>query len=141
MRPTNRYARRERLKTHARRGWRGFTLIELLMVLAIIALMLTLALPQYFHSIDASKEKILAENLHATRDAIDKFYGDLGRYPESLDELVDKHYLRTLPFDPVTDSATTWHLIAPEEQFPGKVYDLKSGAEGTTLDGRPFDAL
>ncbi|MFT0174477.1 type II secretion system protein [Paraburkholderia mimosarum] len=119
----------------------GFTLIELLIVLSIIALMLTLALPQYFHSIDASKEKILAENLHVTRDAIDKFYGDLGRYPDSLDELVDRHYLRAAPFDPVTDSATTWHIVPPDEQFPGKVYDLKSGAEGATLDGRSFDSL
>ncbi|GAB7536258.1 type II secretion system protein [Burkholderia sp. 22PA0099] len=120
---------------------RGFTLIELLLVLSIIALMLTIALPQYFHSIDSSKEKILAENLHATRDAIDAFYGDAGRYPDSLQELVDKHYLRALPFDPVADSATTWQIIAPEEQFPGKVYDLKSGAQGATQDGRPFDSL
>ncbi|WP_233832798.1 type II secretion system protein [Paraburkholderia sp. ZP32-5] len=119
----------------------GFTLIELLIVLSIIALMLTLALPQYFHSIDASKEKVLAQNLTVTRDAIDKFYGDLGRYPDSLDELVDKHYLRALPFDPVTDSATTWQIVPPDEQFPGKVYDLKSGAEGSTLDGRPFNSL
>ncbi|WP_414443575.1 type II secretion system protein [Burkholderia sp. 22PA0106] len=125
----------------APRRRRGFTLIELLLVLSIIALMLTIALPQYFHSIDSSKEKILAENLHATRDAIDAFYGDAGRYPDSLQELVDKHYLRALPFDPVADSATTWQIIAPEEQFPGKVYDLKSGAQGATQDGRPFDSL
>jgi general secretion pathway protein G len=120
---------------------KGFTLIELLIVLSIIALMLTIAMPQYFHSIDASKEKILAENLHATRDVIDRFYGDLGRYPESLDELVERHYLRTLPLDPVTDSTTTWQIVPPEEQFSGKVYDIKSGAPGTTLDGRPFDSL
>jgi general secretion pathway protein G len=119
----------------------GFTLIELLIVLSIIALMLTVALPQYFHSIDASKEKILAENLRVARDAIDKFYGDLGRYPDSLDELVDKRYLRAPPFDPVTDSATTWHILPPDEQFPGKVYDLQSGAEGATLEGRPFNSL
>ncbi len=119
----------------------GFTLIELLIVLAVIALMLTLALPEYFHSIAASKEKVLAENLHVTRNAIDQFYGDLGRYPESLQELVDKHYLRSLPFDPITDSATTWHIVPPEEQFPGNVYDLKSGAEGTERDGTPYEAL
>jgi general secretion pathway protein G len=110
-------------------------------VLSIVALMLTIALPQYFHSIDASKEKILAENLHATRNVIDKFYGDLGRYPDSLEELVDRHYLRTLPLDPVTDSTSTWQIVPPEEQFPGKVFDIKSGAQGTTLDGRPFDSL
>ncbi|CAM2139381.1 general secretion pathway protein G [Pararobbsia alpina] len=120
---------------------RGFTLIELLLVLAIVSLLLTLALPQYFHSIDASKEKVLAENLLVTRDAIDKFYGDVGRYPDSLDELVDKHYLRALPVDPITDSTTTWIIVAPEEQFPGKVYDIKSGAEGSTLDGQAYGAL
>ena len=124
-----------------RHGPKGFTLIELLIVLSIVALMLTIALPQYFHSIDASKEKILAENLHATRNVIDKFYGDLGRYPVSLEELLDRHYLRTLPLDPVTDSTSTWQIVPPEEQFPGKVFDIKSGAQGTTLDGRPFDSL
>ncbi|MFC0577713.1 type II secretion system protein [Paraburkholderia solisilvae] len=119
----------------------GFTLIELLIVLAIIALMLTLALPEYFHSINSSKEKVLAQNLHVTRIAIDQFYGDQGRYPDSLQELVDKHYLRALPFDPVADSAATWQIVAPEEQFPGNVYDLKSGAEGTNADGTPYGAM
>jgi general secretion pathway protein G len=118
----------------------GFTLIELLIVLAVIALMLTLAVPQYFHSIDASKDKILTENLHVTRNAIDQFYGDLGRYPDSLQELVDKHYLRSLPFDPIAESATAWHIVPPEEQFPGNVYDIKSGAEGTDMNGEPYEA-
>ncbi|HEY3600249.1 MAG TPA: type II secretion system protein [Paraburkholderia sp.] len=118
----------------------GFTLIELLIVLAVIALMLTLAVPQYFHSIDASKDKILTENLHVTRVAIDQFYGDLGRYPDSLQELVDKHYLRSLPFDPVADSATAWHIVPPDDQFPGNVYDIKSGAEGTDPNGEPYEA-
>jgi general secretion pathway protein G len=119
----------------------GFTLIELLIVLAVIALMLTLALPEYLHSVDASKEKILAENLQVTRDAIDKFYGDVGRYPESLQELVDKRYLRSLPVDPITDSTTTWQIVPPQEEFPGNVYDIKSGAPGTDRDGKSFDTL
>ena len=119
----------------------GFTLIELLIVLAIVALMLTLAVPHYFHSIDVSKEKILAENLHATRDAIDKFYGDTGRYPDTLEELVEKRYLRSMPVDPVTDSTTTWIIVPPEEQFKGAVYDLKSGAQGNNHDGTPFGSM
>lgn len=119
----------------------GFTLIELLIVLAVIALMLTIALPQYFHSIDASKEKVLAENLHVTRDAIDKFYGDLGRYPKSLQELVDKRYLRSLPFDPVVGSADSWRIVPPDDQSVGNVYDIKSGAPGTDRDGKPYGEM
>ncbi|CAB3769692.1 type II secretion system protein [Paraburkholderia humisilvae] len=119
----------------------GFTLIELLIVLAIIALLMTLALPEYFHSIDASKEKVLAQNLHVTRIAIDQFYGDLGRYPDSLQELVDKHYLRALPLDPITDSTGTWQIVPPEEPFPGNIYDIKSGAEGTDADGKSYGAM
>ena len=120
---------------------RGFTLIELLIVLAIVALMLTLAVPRYFHSIDLSKEKILAENLHATRDAIDKFYGDTGRYPETLEELVEKRYLRSMPFDPVADSSASWIIVPPDDQFKGAVYDIKSGAQGNNHDGTPFGNL
>ena len=119
----------------------GFTLIELLVVLAIIALLMSLTLPRYFHAIDAAKEKVLAENLRATRDAIDKFYGDTGRYPDSMDELVEKKYLRAPPVDPETESTTTWIVVAPEQQFKGNVYSIHSGAPGSTLDGRPFGEL
>ena len=119
----------------------GFTLIELLVVLAIIALLLTLAVPRYFQSIDASKEAILAENLRITRETIDKFYGDTGRYPDSLDELVEKKYLRALPIDPITESAGTWTIVPPEDTDKGNVYDIKSGAPGNTRDGKPFTGL
>ena len=121
---------------------RGFTLIELLVVLSIIALLLTLAVPRYFHSIDTSKEAVLSENLHIVRETIDKFYGDKGRYPESLDELVSERYLRSLPYDPITGSASTWTIIAPETPgAKGNVYDIKSGASGTTRDGKSFADL
>lgn len=129
-------------------GWRakdisksGFTLIELLVVLAIVALLLTLAVPRYFQSIDASKETVLVENLRAARETIDKFYADSGRYPESLEELVEKKYLRALPVDPITESTTTWMVVAPEDSDKGNVYDIKSGAEGVTRDGKAFSDL
>jgi general secretion pathway protein G len=120
---------------------RAFTLIELLVVLAIIAMLLSLTLPRYFHAIDGAKEKVLAENLRASRDALDKFYGDTGRYPDSIDELVEKRYLRALPVDPETDSTSTWIVVPPGEQFKGNVYDLRSGASGNTADGRAFGDL
>lgn len=116
----------------------GFTLVELLVVMAILGLLLSLAVPRYFHSIDVSKETVLAENLRITREAIDKFYGDTGRYPDSLDELADKHYLRGVPYDPIAGSATAWIIVAPQEGLAGNVYDLHSGAEGAGQDGRPF---
>lgn len=111
------------------------------MVLAIIALLLSVALPRYFQHVDAGKEVVLKENLRATRDAIDKFYSDLGRYPDSLDELVSQHYLRALPIDPVTGSNATWRLVAPDDGVPGAVYDLKSGAAGVDRDGTSFGDL
>lgn len=120
---------------------RGFTLIELLVVLAIVALLLTLAAPRYFRSLDTSKETVLMENLRVVRETIDKFYGDNGRYPESVDELVDRRYLRSLPFDPVTESFSSWILVPPTGSASGKVYDIKSGADGTTRDGRSFKEL
>lgn len=117
---------------------KGFTLIELLVVLAIVAVLLTLVSPAYVQQIDASKETVLRDNLRATRDIIDKFYGDLGRYPESLDELVEKNYLRTLPVDPLTESSDTWQIVDVPTGYNGNVYDLKSSANGTGRNGKPY---
>ena len=118
---------------------RAFTLIELLVVLAIIATLLTLTLPRYFTSVEKSKETVLRENLHVTRDAISKYYGDKGKYPESLEALVQDRYLRSVPYDPVTESKTTWVIVPPEDpQKGGGVYDVKSGAQGKASDGTLF---
>lgn len=117
---------------------RGFTLIELLVVLGIIALLLTLAVPRFFPKVDATKETILADNLRNTRIVIDQYHADTGRYPESLEELVEKRYLRSLPYDPIAESTTTWIIESPEETDTGQVYNLRSGAEGTGRNGIPY---
>lgn len=117
---------------------KGFTLIELLVVLGIIALMLTLAVPRYFPSVDKSKEVVLADNLRSVRQVIDQYYGDTGRYPDSLEQLVEKKYLRSLPFDPVADSDAVWVIIPPEEGGKGGVYNIKSGAPGNDRSGKPY---
>lgn len=117
---------------------KGFTLIELLVVLGIIALMLTLAVPRYFPSVDKSKEVVLADNLRSVRQVIDQYYGDTGRYPDTLEQLVEKKYLRALPFDPVADSDTAWVIIPPEDGGKGGVYNIKSGAPGNDRSGKPY---
>jgi general secretion pathway protein G len=117
---------------------RGFTLIELLVVLAIVALLLTLAVPRFFPSIDAAKETVLADNLRNTRAVIEQYYADTGRYPESLDQLVEKRYLRALPIDPITESSTTWLAVPPEEGLKGNVASIKSGAPGNDRNGKPY---
>ena len=117
---------------------RGFTLIELLVVLGIVALLLTLAVPRFFPSIDGAKETVLLENLRNTRAVIDQYYSDTGRYPDSLDQLVEKKYLPALPYDPVGESDSGWTVVAPEDATRGGVYDLHSSAQGKGRNGKPY---
>ena len=130
--------------TASRRPAAGFTLIELMIVLALIATLLTIALPRYFGNLERSKEAALKQTLAATRDAIDKFFADHGKYPDSLPELVDKRYLRSVPLDPITESTATWTLVpAPDTllakgEIKGELYDLRSGAPGAASDGKPY---
>jgi general secretion pathway protein G len=126
-----------------RRGsGRGFTLIELLVVMAIIALLLTLAAPRYFQSVQRSREAVLKEDLHLMRDAIDKYYADTGKYPATLDDLVTKKYLRRIPVDPITESATTWVIVPPPNKPDSNVvYDVRGGATGKSLTGTPYGEL
>lgn len=123
-------------RPHVRR--RGFTLIELLVVMSIIAMLLALAAPRYFSSVSKSKEAMLKQTLVLTREALDKYYGDNGRYPEDLEMLVSRKYLRKMPFDPVTGSSNTWIVVPPENPEKGVVYDVRSGAEGESREGTPF---
>jgi general secretion pathway protein G len=125
----------------ARRASRGFTLIELLVVLSIVALLLTLAVPRYFSSIDKSKEAVLRENLNQMRESISRYYADKGKYPESLESLAAEKYLRSVPLDPVTESDKTWIIVQPEDPSKGGVVDVKSGAPGKMKDGREFSQL
>lgn len=116
----------------------GFTLIELLVVLAIVALLLTLAVPRYVPRIDGARETILLDNLRNTREVIDQYYSDTGRYPDSLEQLVEKKYLRNVPVDPITDSSATWIVVPPEDGTKGAVYSIKSGAPGNDRSGKPY---
>jgi general secretion pathway protein G len=124
-------------RTHTRTG--GFTLIELLVVMAIIALLLAIAAPRYFSHLDRSKEAALKQTLNVMRDAIDKFHGDHDSYPDTLEELVTRRYLRRLPVDPLTESDNTWVALPPvSEHDRGNVYDVRSGAPGEDINGLPY---
>lgn len=116
----------------------GFTLVELMVVMAIIALLLALAMPRYFNHLERSRETVLKQDLAVMRDAIDKYHGDRGHYPDSLEELVSARYLRMLPVDPITERPDTWQVVAPSGGEAGAVYDIKSGAPGTARDGSTY---
>lgn len=122
-----------------KRSSAAFTLIELLVVLAIIATLLTVAVPRFFKSVDHSKEVALRQDLQIMRDAIDKYYGDTGRYPTTLDELVSRGYLRAIPEDPITQSKTSWRTVLPPTPGETGVYDVKSGAKERAQDGSRYD--
>ena len=124
----------------------GFTLIELLIVITLITILATMGIVQYRNSIQSTKEAVLHTDLFRMRDAIDQYYADKGKYPSSLDSLVSDGYLRKIPEDPITKSADTWTTV-PAEPDPNNpsaepgIYDVKSGAQGTALDGRSYADL
>lgn len=124
----------------AKRSGRGFTLIELIVVMAIVALLASIAAPRYFNSLQKSRETALLASLTTMRDAIDQYAADKGRYPESLQALAEARYLREVPEDPLTASRESWVELPPptDMQAEGRVWDVRSGAAGRSADGRLY---
>lgn len=118
----------------------GFTLIELLVVMAIIGTLLALVSPRYFRSLEHSRETLLRQDLSVIREAIAHFNADLNRYPQNLNELVDRRYLKSIPVDPVTESSETWLSVAPSDPNQSGMYDISSGAEGVASDGTAYNS-
>ena len=122
---------------------RGFTLIELVVVIAIVALLVSIAAPRYFTSVERARENALRSSLAVMRNAIDQFATDRGRYPESLAELVEARYLRKIPDDPVTGRRDSWVAVdpPPDGTVPGRVADVRSGAAGRSGGGELYADL
>lgn len=116
---------------------KGFTFVELMVVMAIVALLLTIAMPRYFAGLQRAKEAILREDLATMRDAIGHYHGDKGVYPLSLEVLVEQKYLRTIPVDPITETSESWIIEPPPDASPG-VYDVRSGAPDSATDGSAY---
>jgi len=119
---------------------RGFTLVELLVVMAVIATLLTIAVPRYFRSLERSREAVLQQDLTTLRESIDKFYGDTGKYPQTLAVLVEKRYLRSIPVDPIAKTADKWIVVNSDDPEDNGVKDVRSGAEGMGENGLPYVA-
>jgi len=138
-------AKRRRSRT-VRFSQSGFTLLELLVVITIIGIISALAAVQFTHTPQKAKEAVLKEDLYILRDVIDQHFTDKGKYPTSLQDLVDAGYLRKIPVDPITKSADSWQLelVGGDDDTPddgegaGGIYDVHSGATGTALDGTSY---
>lgn len=124
------------------RTGKGYTILELMIVVAIAGILLALAVPSYQKSAVKAREAALKQNLFTIRNVIDQFYADRGMYPPSLSDLVEAGYLRSIPVDPFTKSATTWQEIfqdnTDEEQETG-IFDVHSGSDLLALDGSPYN--
>jgi len=129
----------------------GFTLMELIIVIAVIGILATIALPALKDVPRRAAESVLKSNLHTFRDVIDQYHGDKGYYPASLDALVEAGYLRAIPRDPITKSTDTWQVVYEEldpealpaetdipEDFQPGIIDVHSGSELIGLDGSPY---
>jgi len=116
----------------------GFTLIELLVVMVIIGTLLSIVTPKYFSSMEHSKEVALKQDLSVMREAISNFHNDLNRYPISLNELVERMYLKSIPIDPITGKKDTWYGVQSQDPEDTGISEIQSGAEGRSRDGIPY---
>src|SRR5579872_3394382 len=140
--PNNALRRRD--YTRPRRCTRlGFTFVELMIVMAIIAVLLSVAIPIYSRSIVRAKESVLKNNLFTMRTVIDEYTYDKQKAPQTLQDLVSDGYLREVPLDPMTGSSDSWKIIQEDpsntvnQQQPG-IYDVRSGSDKTSLEGTPY---
>jgi general secretion pathway protein G len=123
----------------------GFTLIELMIVMLIIGILATLAIPRFIGAVKAAREAVLKEDLHVMRDAIDSYTMDKQKGPQSLDDLVQSGYLRVVPEDPMTHAKDTWvtdtsdALYSIDQTEPG-ISDVHSGSDETGSDGQPYSS-
>jgi len=115
----------------------GFTLIELLVVMAVLAVLASLVAPRYMGKVDTARETVLRQDLVGLRTAIDQFYRDKARYPETLNELVTQRYIRAIPVDPITDRVDSWQVVPPKDDSKA-VFDVKSGATQKARDGSSY---
>jgi len=128
---------------HVRRREFGFTMVELMIVMAIVVILVSLAIPQYQKALIRSKESVLKNNLFTLRQVIDEYTYDKLKAPQSLEDLVSAGYLREIPIDPITNSNQTWHTIMEDalqsvnQTEPG-IFDVKSGSDKTGLDGTAY---
>ena len=125
-------------------GERGFTLVELMIVMAVIGILLTIAIPAYLQAIKKAKEAVLKEDLHTMRTAIDQYTVDKEKAPQGLDDLVQAGYLKVVPIDPMTNRSDTWMTSESDtlmniNETQGGVDDVKSGAQGLAMDGTSYN--
>jgi len=117
----------------------GYTLIEMMIVISIISILATMAMPSFQKSLVRAKETNLRRTLFIMRDTIDQYFADHGRYPDSLQDLETEKYVRQIPMDPLTGQTSTWVTIPPEGFAEGNIYDVHSGSNKVSLDGTPYN--